>query len=643
MRRTLVKAAVLTVVGSAGWLGLVPLSPRNLPVTLSAIAQTTQPARLRSWTYLPNLERLLVDTSGSVRPRLYTLDDPDRIVLDFPNTIWGQPERVQRYFVGKVRSLRISQFDSLTTRIVLDVDPQHPIDANDLKLLTANPERWAVEIQPTAPTTPLATTNLPTPSNPPASTTLGTNSPSPPEASPASPSLPLSKPSLPLLDRSSRPIASPIDELLEPQLPPARVSTSILGIEPTEEGFFIRTDGPVQVSTRRIVDPDRIVVDFLGTDISQMQGSRSLAVHRLGVSALRAGQFEPAIARLVLDVDRSSSDWESTYDPQKKGVRLYPAGGTDVATLKPTLPSHYKGPLATLQAVQLDGNRLEIAADGFLFYRSGWDAETKSYRISVSPAQLPSSLPDPGLTAESPVERIRFVQDSPTTVNILVQPTENFNVRDASPKQGSRQIQLDLVPVESGDTAASNLAEKSTGIVVAIDPGHGGRDPGALGGGGRILEKDIVLTISERVAQLLAEKGYTPILTRTNDREILLQPRIDTAVAADASILLSIHANALDRSDISGIETYYLRPDSARLAEVMHRNMVLGTGASDRRVRRARFFMVRETPSTMPSVLLETGFLTSPTELEKLASPQYQELIAQAIVRGIEEYFGNSP
>jgi len=319
------------------------------------------------------------------------------------------------------------------------------------------------------------------------------------------------------------------------------------------------------------------------------------------------------------------------------------------ASLLPDMnASGASGPLATVQSVQLQGNQLIISADGFMFYRAGWDPASGGYRISVAPARLPQSLPDPGLPANGPVERIRFVQEDARTVNILVQPSEEFNVFEPNPGQGSRRITLQLQPLNAPlpITQPQAPSPPQTGQfpigqpIIAIDPGHGGRDPGAIGVDG-VQEKHVVLSISKQVQQLLQERGYGVMMTRTDDREILLQPRVDMAVEANATLLVSIHANALDRSGINGIETYYLRPDSAELATTLHRSLVRATGAADRGVRRARFFMVRETPTGMPSVLLELGYLTNPTEGRKLATAEYQAILSRAIADGIEAFLRN--
>ena len=605
-------------------------SQLNQPQPL--IAQAA-PVRLQSWSYNPALGRLDLNIQGETRPRLFALDNPSRIVIDLPNVRLEQREEQQQYS-GRVRSIRISQFSPDVARLVMDIDPQQPITQREVQLLTASPDRWAVQLL-----IPVQFGNIQNVSSSPAAPTPAPNSP------PAS-----SAPTRTAQAESPRNTATPSSS----------VRTHILGIETTDNGFFVRTSGPVNVSTRRVFNPHRVAVDFLNTDVSQMRGPREMTVNQFDVSKLRAGQFQPTVARIALDVSSTSGTWEGRYDAARGGVVLTPSG-----TPPTTAATNVEG-AATIQAVRVQGNQLSITADGFMFYRSNWDEESGSYRISVSPARLPASMADPGLVANGPVERVRFAQENDRTVSILVEPAEGVEVRERHSGQGSRHITLELVyanlatapsqapstqpprpyplptPVPRPDLLLSpsqGANPAANGIVVALDAGHGGRDPGALGVGG-LYEKTVTLTVASRVEQLLRQQGFEVVMTRKNDREILLQPRIDTAVAGGADIMVSIHANALERSEISGIETYYLRPDSTRLAQTMHRSLVAGTGAIDRNIRRARFFMVRETPTSMPSVLLEMGYLTNPTEARRLGSPEYQERLAQSIARGVATYYG---
>ncbi|NJO40592.1 MAG: AMIN domain-containing protein [Cyanobacteria bacterium CRU_2_1] len=174
-------------------------------------------------------------------------------------------------------------------------------------------------------------------------------------------------------------------------------------------------------------------------------------------------------------------------------------------------------------------------------------------------------------------------------------------------------------------------------VVVAIDPGHGGRDPGAVGING-LQETDIVLDIGVQVASLLEEQGVTVVLTRQDDREIDLEPRVQAANQAGADLFISIHANAisLSRPDVNGVETYYYSDSGLGLAQVIHEIIVDRTDSRDRGIRFARFYVLRNT--SMPAVLLEVGFVTGEIDAPRLADPEFRQQMAEAIVAGILQY-----
>jgi N-acetylmuramoyl-L-alanine amidase len=172
---------------------------------------------------------------------------------------------------------------------------------------------------------------------------------------------------------------------------------------------------------------------------------------------------------------------------------------------------------------------------------------------------------------------------------------------------------------------------------VAIDPGHGGQDPGAVGIGG-LQEKNVVFPVSLRVAQLLRENGVDVVMTRTDDLTLDLQPRVDIANNANATVFLSIHANAisLDRPDVNGIEVYYASDSGRQLATIIHSYTLPTSGFNDRGIKSARFYVIRHT--NMPAALIELGFVTGESDAPKLRDPAWQERIAQAITQGILQY-----
>jgi N-acetylmuramoyl-L-alanine amidase len=237
----------------------------------------------------------------------------------------------------------------------------------------------------------------------------------------------------------------------------------------------------------------------------------------------------------------------------------------------------------------------------------------------------------------------------------------NFLPRDQVPSQGPDAIAIDVpgiqLPLPNPTASSPDSTPDSTldspsdstpnspaipvrkgATVVVIDPGHGGGDPGAVGING-IQEKVVVLSVGTQVAQQLRQKGINAVLTRSSDREIDLAPRVATAERVRADLFVSIHANSisLSRPDINGIESYYYASAKGyRLARSIHNSILSNIRASDRGIRQARFYVVRRT--SMPSVLIEIGFVTGSQDAARLASATQRTKLAEAIVQGILDY-----
>ena len=197
--------------------------------------------------------------------------------------------------------------------------------------------------------------------------------------------------------------------------------------------------------------------------------------------------------------------------------------------------------------------------------------------------------------------------------------------------------------------------DKNTKRSIFLDPGHGGSDPGAVSGG--VREKDLTLSVYNKVSSKLASLGYTVLTSRNVDKDVDLVDRADQANKANADMLLSIHFNAGGRGIARGIETYYYQatadrvpkinkenhnnPErlerSRKLANKVQQNLLYQTGANDRGVKRASFTVLRET--SIPSILVELGFIDNPEERNKIKTNEYQERLANGIVDGIVEYY----
>lgn len=189
-----------------------------------------------------------------------------------------------------------------------------------------------------------------------------------------------------------------------------------------------------------------------------------------------------------------------------------------------------------------------------------------------------------------------------------------------------------------------------TNKVVFIDAGHGGRDPGAVGGSGK-LEKDINLAIAMRLKRLVEGGGGIAILTRDDDYGLYspdapnkkredLQARKRMADESQSSINIIIHLNSFPQSKYYGAQTFYYSQseDSKRLATIMQQELrrVLNEGNNRQPKPDSEIYLLKNTQS--PTVLIECGFLSNPTEEQLLDTEIYQEKVAWAIYLGILRY-----
>ena len=193
--------------------------------------------------------------------------------------------------------------------------------------------------------------------------------------------------------------------------------------------------------------------------------------------------------------------------------------------------------------------------------------------------------------------------------------------------------------------------------VVFLDPGHGGRDPGAVYNG--LREKDLNMSIYRKLRSELEKLGYTVLTSRDSDVYVdYVTERSEMVNKTDADVFISIHFNAtgVPGANRSGVETYIYEPDpditprinkvahddptrlseSKRLADNIHNSVVSVAGANDRGVRGSNYAVLRET--VKPAVLLELGYIDSP-EYKKISDDKYQNKLVEGIVKGLRNFY----
>nr|WP_228035829.1 N-acetylmuramoyl-L-alanine amidase [Oculatella sp. LEGE 06141] len=586
-------------------------------ITLPAEAAT-----LQSWRFDASRNQLTFTTEGGVQPRAQLIADPTRLVIDLPGTTLGRPGTSQ--VVGEaIREVRVGQFDAQTTRIVIELNSGYTLNPQGVQVRGATPSQWTVQ--------------LPTPERVEPSATVVT----PPIANTPSPNLP------PTESVADTPAVS-------------GATTQLESVRVTPDGFFLRTTGDAPaINVDRSRNRRQITIDLAGTAISPQLTQRQLDVNRNGVGRLEITQAEtsPPVARLTLDLTNPGIEWRATAS-NFGGIVVVPTSGAIARTEddsnddEPEIEATAAEP-ATIEAIELaNGNtQLLIRANQPLTYTSGWDRATAAYQITIPSARLDDSVEGPQLDSGSPLMRVRLRQESEDTVVVLVQPATGVQIGSLNQPSGSL-LALELqrsaaiavpsptstaVPPSTAQAPVSLPGVSNSRVVVVIDPGHGGPDPGAVGING-LRETEIVLPIGIQVASLLQQQGIQAILTRQDERDLDLAPRVQIAERSNADLFVSIHANAisLSRPDVNGIETYYYSSGGLPLAQTIHRSILQGTGMTDRGVRQARFYVIRNT--SMPAVLLEVGFVTGRDDAARLSDPAFRNQMAAAIARGILQY-----
>jgi len=402
----------------------------------------------------------------------------------------------------------------------------------------------------------------------------------------------------------------------------------------------LESDKPLQTRQTFIASPPRLAVDIEGMELNPALRELVGKVQATdpNIAGIRVGQFSPNVVRLVIDLKRPIAPQVFTLPPvasyaNRLVLDLYPTQAVD--------------PLEQL--------------------------------IQERTAAAPSASPPPAAVSADPLGELIAKQGQKPPL-----PVPSTRKQDFEPPPTASMDRPDHPPRPS--TATDRL------IVIAIDPGHGGEDPGAIGPGGT-QEKDVVLKIAHLLRDRInaASVGGSPMrayLTRDADYFVPLQVRVQKARRVQADLFVSLHADAFFTPQASGASVFALSQGAASSsaarwmaqkenkadligginlgsqdAQVQHALLDMSTTAQIKdslqlgnhllrqiggvgrlhkpRVEQAGFAVLKA--PDIPSVLVETAFISNPQEEEKLRSETYQKQLTDALMRGILQYFSRNP
>lgn len=317
-----------------------------------------------------------------------------------------------------------------------------------------------------------------------------------------------------------------------------------------------------------------------------------------------------------------------------------------------------------------------------------YDAKKNEYKyifdIDASLLTRSQRLVKPGIKsirlAQFRPNRLRLVFKHDSVLRVRFKIAKNELVINANPIRCLVKKRIKPKKNRSPATVTVSKYIRTTTKTIVIDPGHGGKDPGAIGYR-HYREKDVVLAISKYLREYLKKRGYKVYMTRSNDRFIKLRKRTRYANKKKADLFISIHANASKHKKAKGIETYFLSPSRSNRAKkvaamenkadiddmnyyakqsflmFMNNHKIVASNKLaidlqqgvllelrkhyknivDGGVREGPFWVL--VGAQMPAVLIEVGFITNSSEAKRLKNKTYQKRFAKGIADGVERYF----
>jgi N-acetylmuramoyl-L-alanine amidase len=460
----------------------------------------------------------------------------------------------------------------------------------------------------------------------------------------------------------------------------------------------IQLQGKGEYRTLSLAGPDRLVVDLPASSAAK---GLTLPAGIGIIKSIRTGQPEPGTLRIVFDLASSIVPLKPRMEPNGTGARLvieWPGDGpvpgaavastasvpTTTATGSP-VPSQVTAPPAV--DPQVEAARATAALSAQVAKNLAQNAPAAPPSSPAAGQPSPQAILNGHTTNPPPASAEAASSTSTSTYTIATGKPEPIGVNAAAGQVPSTE---QAVPATTAAKPAADPAKRpgTRPLVIAIDPGHGGQDSGAVGPGGT-YEKNVVLAIARELSrQINATPGMKAYLTRDNDVFIPLPQRARKARAAGADMFVSIHADAAENRSARGSSVYVLSLKGASsqrarwLADKENASDLIGgvplqkvdntlssvlldlaqsghmkasedaanhvldglkrVGNNHKpNIERANFAVLRT--SDIPAMLVETAFISNAEEERRLKDPAYQRKVASAVLDGVNTYFTRQP
>lgn len=380
-------------------------------------------------------------------------------------------------------------------------------------------------------------------------------------------------------------------------------------------------------------DPDRIVYDFPNTIINPEINNKKYQMN-FSDDVVRIAQFEPSKVRLVIYTDNFekyrpvfSFDMQSVLisnDDKISTVKLYDKVGI------------IKNISLKSQGSGVDNFLLEFSSPVIHSFRKNLDSfDLFFYNVSYKEVEkIKKILKNAGIE-NSQVENLSY---SVIKIRIPGNPDSKFDYFETL---DSKKIFISFKNLPKNESEGKIYNKNGVIIerknlknnIIVLDAGHGGTETGAIRLG--ILEKDITIDVTKRIANILTKKGFHIEMTRWNDETVSLQKRVEISDSINPILFMSVHVNASVNESVTGVETHYYKDDSKEYANVVQSELSK-LNSPNRGVIKSKFYVINHTKA--PAVLVEIGFLSNNDERIQLLSEKRKQQTAEFLANGIIKF-----
>jgi N-acetylmuramoyl-L-alanine amidase len=454
----------------------------------------------------------------------------------------------------------------------------------------------------------------------------------------------------------------------------------------------LESDTPLNATFFSIPNPNRLVIDIEGLDLSARLKELVSKVRQDDpyIAGVRVGQNRPKVVRLVVDLKQPIKPQVFGLPPvaayhHRLVFDLYPSIVSDpTLALQAPLPPAASASVPSAPDAASTPPAPTAAASG---------GSPGAYMSAPGASAPPAIASGPDITGQNAKQAaqamndalgdfIQGLKDAPAAPGTPGKAATSPRLADKGGDKGNDKTDVSPPPLGDATAPAKRL------VIVAIDAGHGGEDPGATGPSG-LHEKDVVLEVAQKLRALInAQPGMRAMLTRESDYFVPLHERVVKARRVQADLFVSIHADAFMNAAARGASVFALSEHGATsaaarwMAKKENASDLIGgvnIKAKDATVMRAMLdmstaaqikdslklgaavlghlgkvgrlhkshveqagFAVLKAPD-IPSILVETGFISNPEEESKLQEDGYQDKLAAALLSGIQRYFARNP